>query len=146
MKYNILFKILKILFIFLLLATAIGKLLDNRGFAEVILTYQFGIPFELALPLGLFVSLFELALALALILNINHRRNGFLLTLMHVGYTGLAVTALSRGLNLTNCGCFGVFWQRTLTWQTVFEDLFLTAISFLFFWLASNKNLPNSKT
>ena len=144
MKSKSVFNVLKFIFILLLLSTAIGKLLDNRGFAEVILSYQFGISLGLALALGLLVSLFELALALALFFNIKQKRNGFLLTLMHAGYTVLAATALLRGLNLTNCGCFGIFWQRSLTWQTVLEDLFLTALSILFFWLASKKESINS--
>ena len=33
-------------------ATGLAKLLDNRGFAEVITSYQLGLPGRLLLPLG----------------------------------------------------------------------------------------------
>lgn len=78
--------ILKYFFALLVIATGIGKLLDNRGFADVILTYQFGIPHFLAMGLGLAVSLFELFLGIFILLEKNQNRNAILLMLMHSGY------------------------------------------------------------
>ena len=135
MKNKNLFKGLKVFFILLLALTAVGKLLDNRGFAEVIISYQFGLPGWLALGLCLAVSLFELFLAIALILGIYQRYCGILLILMHAGYTLLSIISIQRGLQLTNCGCFGVFWQRPLGWGTVVEDLVLMGLSILFYTL-----------
>jgi len=34
-----------------------------------------------------------------------------------------------------NCGCFGVFWARPLTFITVAEDVFMVGISVLLFKL-----------
>ena len=135
MKNRNLLQGLKVFFILLLLSTAIGKLLDNRGFAEVIVSYQFGLSTSVALVLGLAVSLFELFLAMALIRGVYLRCCGILLILMHAGYALLAITSIARSLNLTNCGCFGVFWQRPLNWGTVVEDLVLMGLSILFYVL-----------
>lgn len=125
---------LRVFFIILLITTAIGKLLDIQGFALVIDTYQFHIPYIALAPLALAVALFELFLGLALFARYRLRECAILIILMHVGYTVLATTSNLRGLELDNCGCFGVFLARPLTWFTVLEDLTLTALSVLFYW------------
>ena len=141
MKNKKLYYFLKYFFVLILLSTAIGKLLDNRGFAEVILTYQFGIPFTLAMVLGLSVSLFELFLGLAVLLDIRQTRNCILLIMMHAGYAFLALTSLARDLQLKNCGCFGIFLQRPLTWFTFVEDIVLISMASLFYWLVKKQNI-----
>ncbi len=135
MKNKNLFRGLRAFFVLLLLSTALGKLLDNRGFAEVIVSYQFGLSVSDALGIGLAVSLIELFLGLALIRGIYLRYCGLLLILMHAGYALLATLTMARGVQLTNCGCFGVFLQRQMTWQTVIEDLVLMGLSILFYIL-----------
>ena len=50
----------------LFIATAIGKLLDNRGFADVLQNYRL-FPTLILLPLGLLLSLSELILGIELI-------------------------------------------------------------------------------
>lgn len=139
MAARLVYTILKFFFAILVLASSTGKLLDNRGFADVILTYQFGFPHSFAMGLGLAVSLFELFLGIFIILEKNQVRNAILLTLMHFGYVGLATISNIRGLELQNCGCFGVFWGRPLTWWTVVEDIALMALSFLFYLICKKK-------
>ncbi len=134
MTNKIVYLILKYFFALLVIATGVGKLLDNRGFADVILTYQFGIPHLLAMVLGLVVSMFELFLGIFIVLEKKQNRNAVLLILMHFGYVLLATLSNLRGLNLQNCGCFGVFWGRPLTWWTVIEDLILMLFSVLFYY------------
>ena len=134
--------ILKWFFGLLVVATGVGKLLDNRGFADVILTYQFGLPHPVAMVMGLAVSLFELVLGLSLLstsVKGTQQRNGLLLILMHAGYVVLATISNLRGLNLINCGCFGVFWGRSLTWATVVEDVVLLSFSVLFYFLVKKQ-------
>ena len=138
---KVVYLILKYFFAVLVIATGIGKLLDNRGFADVILTYQFGIPHPLAMVLGLAVSLFELFLGIFILLEKNQNRNAILLILMHFGYVLLAAVSNIRELNLLNCGCFGVFWGRPLTWWTVVEDLILVVFSFVFYYLNRTKKV-----
>ncbi len=131
---------LHLFFVLIFFASAVGKLLDNRGFAEVIGTYQMHLPEFVLMPLALSISLFEGAVFLFLILRKNRPQVALLLILIHAGYTALAVMTNLRGLHLTNCGCFGVFWGRSMTWNTVYEDLLLTFLSFLY-W----KTLPDKK-
>ena len=127
-------------FLLIFFASAVGKLLDNRGFAEVIGTYQMQLPDYILLPLALSISLFEGAVFIFLILRRNRQQVALLLILIHAGYTALAVMTNLRGLHLTNCGCFGVFWGRSMTWNTVYEDLILTLLSVVY-W----KTLPNNR-
>lgn len=140
MKSKWVYSILKWFFGLLVIGTGVGKLLDNRGFADVILTYQFGLPHELAMVLGLVVSLFELILGIYILQEKRQVRNGILLILMHFGYVGLATISNLRGLNLTNCGCFGVFWGRPLTWWTVVEDVILMLASYVFYKVSHQRN------
>lgn len=39
--------------------------------------------------------------------------------------------ALHRGLQIANCGCFGVYWARPLTAVTLVEDALLLALACL---------------
>lgn len=139
---QIMYNVLKYFFGILLITTGIGKLLDNRGFAEIILTYQFGLPHSLAMVLGLSVSLFELFVGIFILQEKKQMRNAALIILMHSGYVFLAVISNLRGLNLTNCGCFGVFLGRPMTWATVVEDIVLVGLSILFYALTKKKLKP----
>lgn len=111
-----------------LLFTAIGKLLDNRGFAAVLETYRM-LPAPLLLPMGLALSLFELTLALSLIRGRRLRRDGLISAGLHMMFIILASAALLRGLDIPNCGCFGVFLARRLTPLTLVEDGVLVLLS-----------------
>src|SRR5262245_14243887 len=112
----------RMLFGLMLLATALGKLLDNRGFAELIAAHQLGIPSALLLPLGLVISLAELLVGLAICAGSSLRVMSAATLSIQAAYLGLALATNVRGLRLANCGCFGVFLARPLTWFTVFED------------------------
>lgn len=118
----------------LFLATAVGKLLDNRGFAEVLGTYRL-LPPATLLVMGLTISLAELAFGLAVFVRPFWAGVGMLA--MNAGYTLLAIVTNLRGLKLENCGCFGVFWGRPMTWGTVVEDAVLTAVTAAFVLLSA---------
>lgn len=109
----------------ILLATAAGKLLDVRGFAEVLRTYE-AFPDALLLPIAIAVPLAELALAVWLFSGRNLFAAGAVAAGMHLLYAGWSGVSLLRGLKPANCGCFGVFLARPLGWSTVAEDLVLT--------------------
>lgn len=115
----------------LFIATAIGKLLDNRGFAGVIANYQLGLPEPWLLPLGLAVSLAELWIGARLLQGRHIAASAKLTLWFHLGYATLALLTLARGIPLQNCGCFGVFWARPLRPGTVVEDVTLAVISWL---------------
>ncbi|MGH9896623.1 MAG: MauE/DoxX family redox-associated membrane protein, partial [bacterium] len=59
----------------LFLATGIAKLLDNRGFAQVIATYELAIPEPGLLPLALGVSLLELAVGINILRGRRLKQN-----------------------------------------------------------------------
>ncbi|MGH8658029.1 MAG: MauE/DoxX family redox-associated membrane protein [Gammaproteobacteria bacterium] len=124
----------------LFLATGIGKLLDNRGFAQVIATYELGIPEPGLLPLALGISLLELAVGINILRGRRLKQNVLATLVFHIGYTALAATTLVRGLPIENCGCFGVFLARPLRWSMVGEDLALTAVSAVGVFLLSNRS------
>ncbi len=119
----------------ILLATAAGKLLDVPGFARVLGTYEV-FPEGLLFPLALAVPIVELALALWLFSGRALAGAAFCSTAMHAAYVAWSWAALARGLRLRNCGCFGVFLARPLTWATVVEDLVLSAASLALLALA----------
>lgn len=121
------------IFALLYVTTAIGKLLDNRGFAAVLETYQLGLSGGFALVFGLTISLAELVLGVSLFLKWNLRRDALIVVGIQAVYLGLASVTLWRGIALENCGCFGVFLARPLTMQTIYEDaaLLLLAVAFL---------------
>lgn len=126
---------LRFAFAALLLVTAIGKLLDNRGFAAVVGTYQV-FPEPLLLPLSLAFSLAELALGLWLLWGVRLTAAAFGAVLFHLGYLTWLGLAYARGLDIQNCGCFGIFLARPLTPSMFIEDGLLLAAA-LVFWLGT---------
>jgi hypothetical protein len=110
----------------ILLVTAVGKLLDIRGFAKVLGTYQ-AFPESTLLAIAAAVVLAELALAIWLFSGWRPRPAAFWALGMHLVYAAWSAISIARGLHLSNCGCFGVFWPRPLNWSTVVEDLVVAA-------------------
>lgn len=123
------------LFVLILAATAIGKLLDVPGFVDVLATYR-ALPQAALWPVAVAVIAVELLLAVALARGRGLRRDGAICGLLHVGYAAWAGLALARGLELDNCGCFGVFLARPLSWQTVVEDSVAAALALAMAWAA----------
>lgn len=113
-----------------LAATGLGKALDVQGFAAVVGTYQV-LPAGLLLPGAVALAGLELALAGWLASGVRLRLAGLAAAAMHAGYAAWASLALARGLDVPNCGCFGVFAARSLTPWTVLEDTALLALSVL---------------
>lgn len=119
--------VLRILIGTILVATAVGKLLDVAGFARVLGTYRaFGD--SLLLPLALLVPIAELVLGVWLLSGGKPFAAAMTALAMHLAYAGWSASAVLRGLKLSNCGCFGVFWPRPLGWSTVVEDLVVAAL------------------
>jgi Methylamine utilisation protein MauE len=120
--------ILRVLIGFVLLATSAGKLLDVRGFAGVLRTYE-AFPENALLPVAIGVPLAELALALWLFSGWHVAGAAAAALAMQLAYAGWAAVSVLRGLKLENCGCFGVFLARPLGWRTVLEDLVMVGLS-----------------
>jgi len=124
-----------------LLVTAAGKLLDIAGFASVLKTYA-AFPDAILLPLSLAIPLAELALALWLFSGQFLAAAAITSVVMHFVYAAWSAISVLRGLRLSNCGCFGVFWPRPLGWTTVLEDLVLMAASLALAILARKRSSP----
>jgi hypothetical protein len=112
----------------LLIATAAGKLLDLPGFAAILGTYR-ALPASALRPVAGAVAAAELALGAWILSGRRPRDAAAGSAVLHAVYAAWSAAALSRGLRLENCGCFGVYFARPLTARTVAEDLSLTALS-----------------
>lgn len=105
----------------LLLAGAVGKLADMQGFTEVVASYRV-LPGIWAALAAWALAFCEAGFALWLVSGRQLPRAALGVTLLHGVYLGWIALALARGLQLANCGCFGVYWPRPLTLWTLFED------------------------
>jgi methylamine utilization protein MauE len=104
-----------------LLATALGKFLDVPGFARILETYRAFPPWSLTI-LAWLIPAAELALAIWLFWGRGLRAAALASLGLHTLYAGWSAVSIARGLQLSNCGCFGVFFPRPLHWSTVAED------------------------
>jgi len=112
-----------------LFASALGKSLDLNGFVEVLVTYRLFPDWSLwGLALG--ITGIEWVLAVWILAG-WHLQTGALIALaLNSLYTiGLIIT-LIRGLDLPNCGCYGVFFPQPLRWYSPLEDLVLVGICY----------------
>jgi hypothetical protein len=114
----------------ILLSTAAGKLLDVEGFARVLGSYE-TFPRPVLRPLALAVPLVELALAAWLFSGRRLPEAAGASAILHGGYGAWSAISLARGLELPNCGCFGVFFPKPLTGVTILQDVVLVALSLL---------------
>jgi uncharacterized membrane protein YphA (DoxX/SURF4 family) len=115
---------------FALLLTIAGatKLADMRGFYAVVEAYRV-LP-EVMVPIAAWVlAIGELALAAWLLSARAPRAAASALVVLHVVYFGWISVAALRGLEIANCGCFGVYWPRPLTALTFVEDAVLIALA-----------------
>jgi Methylamine utilisation protein MauE len=112
-----------------LLASALGKSLDLLGFIDVLVTYQLFPDWSLR-PLAFGITGIEWVLAVWILVGWR-LSTGALLSMMLNGLyaVGLIVT-LIRGLDLPNCGCYGVFFPQPLRWYSPLEDLVLVGICY----------------
>jgi uncharacterized membrane protein YphA (DoxX/SURF4 family) len=115
-------------FVLLLAASSIGKLADMPGFYAVIKSYAL-LP-EAVIPISAWaLAIFELVLAIWLAMGKRIKAAALIVIALHFVYLIWLAIALARGLDIPNCGCFGVFWARPLTWFTPVEDLILLALA-----------------
>ena len=135
---NALFHILRIFVGVILITTGIGKGLDLPGFVGVIDTYQL-MPTLLHWPTAIGMTSFELFLGSWLLSGRHAGRAGLVSAALHASFTVWAIIALLRGLDIPNCGCFGVFLARPLTWATPVEDAVMIACSIGIFFLYGRK-------
>lgn len=113
----------------ILLGSAVGKALDLTGFVDVLRTYQ-AFPSVTLLPLAVFATGVELVLGAWLLSGWRLRTGALVAAVVNAVYATWITMSLLRGLNLTNCGCFGVFFPQPLRWYSPVEDLVLVALCY----------------
>ncbi len=127
------------------LATGTGKALDLPGFIGVMKTYELGMPDWLLWMGGTAVTVSELILGTWILTGWRLRWAALLGVLINSVFLVLLTSALWRGLELQNCGCYGVFLARPLSWLTPLEDLFLIAVSFAVYYLSPEISINETK-
>jgi uncharacterized membrane protein YphA (DoxX/SURF4 family) len=120
----------------LILATGIGKALDVGGFAGVLADYRLGLDDDALSILALMVCALEIGLGAWLLSGRRLRRAAATAMALNAAYCVLMTTALLRGLQLDNCGCFGVYFPSPLRWYSPLEDVALVAASWALMRLA----------
>lgn len=111
-----------------LVATSVGKALDVAGFRDVMRTYDV-FPDWALWPIALFMPVLEGFIALSMLTGWRLARGIQASLLLHASFASLLTLELLRSMHLKNCGCFGVFWARPLTWQSPVEDVIMLAIT-----------------
>ncbi|MGR9106881.1 MAG: MauE/DoxX family redox-associated membrane protein [Gammaproteobacteria bacterium] len=120
-----------------LLATGLGKLLDMAGFVTVIDAYQL-VPHRVAAVLGYSLPWIELGTGTLLLAGRFLLSAASLAVALHLMMIGAVLITLNRGVQVENCGCFGVFLARPLTKITLVEDLVMLGMS-LWAWFNARK-------
>lgn len=121
-------QVLRGLFLLLLATTGIAKLFDMPGFYGIVAAYRL-LPEALVPASAWALALVEITLAGWLAWGRALRPAALLIVLLHLMYLGWLLIALVRGLALANCGCFGVYLARPLSWTMPFEDTALLALA-----------------
>jgi len=116
----------------LILATGVGKVLDLPGFVRVIETYQLLSPAFLY-SVAVTVAAGELILGVWLLSGWRPGTAARAAIAVNLAYAVLLALTLVRGLDLKNCGCFGVFLARPLRWFSPLEDLVFAGLSWLLY-------------
>lgn len=119
----------------MLLLAAIGKLLDNRHFAEILAQWQL-FPSWSLLPLGVLTSLAELGLALWLFSGWRLTAAALVALAFHLVYSAATTITVLRGIRLPDCGCFGIFFSHPLNWTMAIEDFVLAGVCLVLYLMA----------
>lgn len=111
------------------LASAIGKSLDLSGFVGILATYQL-FPDQGLWPIAFGITGLEWVLGVWILAGWRIQTGALLAAIMYGLYAvGLVITLL-RGLDLPNCGCYGVFFPQPLRWYSPLEDLVLVGMCY----------------
>jgi Methylamine utilisation protein MauE len=119
------------------LASALGKSMDFQGFVEVLSTYRFFPDWGLW-PVAIGITSLEWVLALWLLSGWRIGSSALVALILYGLYASSLVITLLRGLDLPNCGCYGVFFPQPLRWYSPLEDLVLVGMCYAV-WLSARK-------
>ena len=124
--------------------SALAKAFDLPGFIEILKTYE-AFPASTLWPLAILVTGGELFLGVWILSGYRLVTSALLGAFINMVYAIWMAITLLRGLNLRNCGCFGVFFPQPLTWLSPIEDLVLVAICCLLAYLMKTQDSPHHR-
>ncbi|MBE9518214.1 MAG: DoxX family protein, partial [Bacteroidetes bacterium] len=128
--------IVGMVFIFSGFVKAVDPLGSAYKFADYFTAFKLGFLEFLALPMGIFLSAFELILGLTLILG--YRRKTIFQVLMWFMFFFTLLTFILAVFNpVTDCGCFGDALILT-NWQTFFKNLVLMVFVLILYFGRNN--------
>lgn len=119
---------------------AIPKLLDPAEFALAIQNYR-AVPDEIVGHLAVLLPVFELVIALGLLVPRYQRGAALLATLMLLVFAAAMGQARWRGIDLS-CGCFGAALEAKVSWLTVARTFGLGLLAALLLFVASEPPRP----
>jgi uncharacterized membrane protein YphA (DoxX/SURF4 family) len=134
-------QIVRLLLGTVLLASALGKSLDMSGFVAVLVTYQ-AIPDPLLWPAAISITGLEWLLGIWIFSGWQLGCAALAAGLLNVGYALWMTLTLMRGLDLANCGCYGVFFPQPLRWYSPLEDLVLVGMAYALWKMAKENKAP----
>lgn len=123
----------------LILATGVGKMLDIPGFAQVVGTYQFDLGPDARSAVAIAIATIELLIGIWMLSGWHLARSAIAATALNACYFVLMSSSLLRGLELENCGCFGVYLASPLRWYSPLEDAALVVLCLLLLRLARRR-------
>ncbi len=119
---------LRIILGVVLTAASIAKLVNMSGFVAVLESYGV-FPQVLHWPLAIAVTMSELLVGCWLFWGRRLRMAATFSFGLNSSYACFTVFMLLRHKPVINCGCFGTYLVRPLSWITVAENLVLAALS-----------------
>lgn len=119
----------------ILVASALGKSLDLPGFVKVLITYQ-AIPVWFLWPVALVITGFEWLLGIWILSGWWLATGALAALVLNMIYAIWMTVSLFRGLDLDNCGCYGVFFPQPLRWYSPLEDLVLVGMCYTLYAFA----------
>lgn len=122
----------------ILISTGVGKGLDMAGFVSVLEGYQF-LPYWLSVIFAYTLPFIELGIGISLLIAFKPVFTAWLAVGLHSLMLNVVLITLYRGIEVANCGCFGVFLARPLTPLTAFEDIVMLVMSCLALLAAKRK-------
>lgn len=125
----------------ILISTGLGKLLDMSGFVWVLDAYQI-MPLWMSRIIAYTLPFIEFVTGLMLVYSSRPQFAAWIAVLLHVVMLSVVTITYQRGIEIENCGCFGVFLARPLTLQTLFEDLFMLTMSIFALFLVYRTDSP----
>lgn len=126
----------------LLLASALGKSLDLRGFVDVLVTYRLFPDWSLWF-LAFGITGIEWGLTTWILVGWQLPTGALLAMMLNGLYAMGLILTLLRGIDLPNCGCYGVFFPQPLRWYSPLEDLALVGLGYVLY-VSAKKGRDNS--